>query len=61
MSDTLFDKVWRRHVVTRYTDEALIYIDRVLLHEGANHAFRSLAAMKRRARRPRNAIACADH
>ena len=61
MSDTLFDKVWRRHVVTHYTDEALIYIDRVLLHEGANHAFRSLDAMKRRARRPRNAIACADH
>ena len=61
VSDTLFDKVWQRHVVTRYTDEALIYIDRVLLQEGANHAFRSLAAMNRRARRPRNAIACADH
>ena len=61
MGDTLFDKVWQRHVVTRQLDEALIYIDRVLLHEGANHAFRSLAAMKRGARRPRNAIACADH
>ena len=61
MSDTLFDKVWKRHVVTRHMDEALIYIDRVLLHEGANHAFRSLVTMNRRARRPRNAIACADH
>ena len=61
MSDPLFDKVWQRHVVTRYADEALIYIDRVLLHEGANHAFRSLATMNRRARRPRNAIACSDH
>ena len=46
-------------MVTRFdADEALLYIDRVLLHEGSNHAFRSLAAMKRRARRPRNAIAC---
>ena len=62
MNETLFDKVWQRHVVTRFAaDEALIYIDRVLLHEGSNHAFRSLAAMDRRVRRPRNAIACADH
>ena len=62
MADTLFDKVWRRHVVTRFNaDEALLYIDRVLLHEGSNHAFRSLAAMNRRARRPRHAIACSDH
>src|SRR3990172_10759715 len=62
MGQTLFDKIWHRHVVTRFNaDEVLLYIDRVLLHEGANHAFRSLAAMNRRPRRPRNAIACSDH
>jgi 3-isopropylmalate/(R)-2-methylmalate dehydratase large subunit len=62
MAETLFDRIWRRHVVARFNaDEALIYIDRVLLHEGANHAFRSLATMDRRPRRPRNAIACSDH
>ncbi len=62
MGQTLFDKIWQRHVVTRFSDdEVLLYIDRVLLHEGANHAFRSLAAMNRRPRRPRNAIACSDH
>ena len=48
MAETLFDKIWRRHVVKRFNaDEALLYIDRVLLHEGANHAFRTLAAMNR--------------
>ena len=62
MGQSLFDKIWQRHVVSRFNaDEVLLYIDRVLLHEGANHAFRSLAAMQRRPRRPRNAIACSDH
>ncbi len=62
MRQTLIDKIWQRHVVSKFSDEeVLLYIDRVLLHEGANHAFRSLAAMKRQPRRPRNAIACSDH
>ena len=62
MGESLFDKIWARHVVARVNaEDVLLYIDRVLLHEGANHAFRSLAAMKRHPRRPRNAIACSDH
>ncbi|MCC6475047.1 MAG: 3-isopropylmalate dehydratase large subunit [Burkholderiales bacterium] len=62
MPETLFDRIWKRHIVSAFdADEALLYIDRVLLHEGSNHAFRSLEAMRRRARRPRNAIACSDH
>jgi len=62
MSKTLFDKVWQRHTVTRFNaNESLLYIDRVLLHEGSNHTFRALSGMKRTVRRPRNAIACADH
>ena len=62
MGQSLFDKIWCRHVVSRFNaDEVLLYIDRVLLHEGGNHAFRSLAAMKRRPHRPLNAIACSDH
>ena len=62
MGRTLFDKIWQRHVVTQFEgSEALIYIDRLLLHEGSNHAFRTLAAWNRPVRRPRSAIACADH
>jgi 3-isopropylmalate/(R)-2-methylmalate dehydratase large subunit len=62
VAQTLFEKIWKRHVVTQFNaDEALIYIDRALLHEGSNHAFRTLAAANAGVRHPRNAIACADH
>lgn len=62
MGQSLFEKVWRRHVVTQFNEqEALIYIDRVLLHEGSNHAFRTLAAAKAAIRHPHTVIACSDH
>jgi 3-isopropylmalate/(R)-2-methylmalate dehydratase large subunit len=62
MERTLFEKIWQRHVVAQFSEmEALLYIDRALLHEGSNHAFRSLSGMNRHVRNPRNAIACADH
>ena len=62
MGLTLIEKIWRRHVVAQFNEsEALLYIDRALLHEGSNHAFRSLAGMNKHVRNPRNAIACADH
>ena len=42
---TLFEKVWSRHVVTEGPGgQALLYVDRHLLHEGATHALERLAA-----------------
>ena len=35
---TLFEKIWQQHVVVDKGAEALIYIDRNLLHDGAFHA-----------------------
>jgi 3-isopropylmalate/(R)-2-methylmalate dehydratase large subunit len=59
---TMFEKIWERHVVlTRGENEALIYIDRNIVHEGSFHAFSQLAREGRRVRRPRQTIATADH
>jgi 3-isopropylmalate/(R)-2-methylmalate dehydratase large subunit len=41
--------------------EYLLYIDYLLLHEGARHAFDELAESSRSVYRPRQVIACADH
>jgi 3-isopropylmalate/(R)-2-methylmalate dehydratase large subunit len=58
---TLADKVWDRHQVTVVEGECLLYIDYLLLHEGARHAFDELAAEGRQVFRPQQVIACADH
>lgn len=59
---TMFDKVWAQHVVlTRGENEALVYIDRNIVHEGSFLAFGQLACEGRRVRRPRQTIATADH
>ena len=36
---TLFDKIWDSHVVTEVEGETLVYVDRLLLHEGSRHSF----------------------
>ena len=36
---TLFDKVWDSHVVTEVEGETLVYVDRLLVHEGSRHSF----------------------
>jgi 3-isopropylmalate/(R)-2-methylmalate dehydratase large subunit len=59
---TLFDKVWDAHIVTTRQDgQALLAIDRHLLHEGSFHAFAMLDQAGRRVRRPDLTFAVADH
>ncbi len=58
---TLVDKIWRRHEMTEVEGERLLYVDYLLLHEGARHAFDDLEAMGRSVFRPQQVIACADH
>ena len=62
MPETLFEKVWNRHVV-KLTDEAtLLYIDRHLIHEVTSpQAFDGLRLAGRQVRRPDLTIATADH
>jgi len=62
MSETLFEKVWNRHVV-KSTDEAtLLYIDRHLVHEVTSpQAFDGLRLAGRRVRRPDLTFATVDH
>jgi 3-isopropylmalate/(R)-2-methylmalate dehydratase large subunit len=62
MSETLFEKVWDRHVV-KATDEAtLLYIDRHLVHEVTSpQAFDGLRLAGRRVRRPDLTFATIDH
>src|SRR5436190_21941373 len=58
---TLFEKIWSQHVVVDKGSEALLYIDRNLLHDGAFHAFTALAKEGRKVRKPRQNLATADH
>ena len=58
---TLFEKIWEQHVITPRDGEALLYIDRNFVHEGAFHAFAQLAKEGRKVRKPRQTFATADH
>jgi 3-isopropylmalate/(R)-2-methylmalate dehydratase large subunit len=59
---TMFEKIWDRHVVvTRGGNEALLYIDRNIVHEGSFHAFGALAKEGRKVRKPGQTFATADH
>jgi 3-isopropylmalate/(R)-2-methylmalate dehydratase large subunit len=58
---TMFDKIWEQHVVTQREGEALLYVDRNFVHEGAFHAFFALAKEGRKVRKPRQTFATADH
>lgn len=63
MSETLFDKVWDAHVVTRLDDGSyLLYIDRHLVHEVTSpQAFDGLREKERQVRRPDLTFATVDH
>src|SRR5437868_15000149 len=62
MSETLFEKVWNRHVVKAAGDSTLLYIDRHLVHEVTSpQAFDGLRLAGRRVRRPDLTFATADH
>ncbi len=60
---TLFDKIWRSHVVSRQDDgTCLLYIDMHLVHEVTSpQAFEGLRLADRALRRPDATIAVADH
>jgi 3-isopropylmalate/(R)-2-methylmalate dehydratase large subunit len=63
MANTLFDKIWDRHVVTQTDDGAtLLYIDRHLVHEVTSpQAFDGLRLNGRPVRRPDLTFATMDH
>ncbi|HJM14714.1 MAG TPA: 3-isopropylmalate dehydratase large subunit [Candidatus Nitrosopelagicus sp.] len=63
MSETLFEKIWKSHVVKEKENEpSLIYIDRHLIHEVTSpQAFNGLRIDKRSVRRPDLTIATVDH
>ncbi len=58
---SLLDKIWEQHVVTERGGEALLYIDRNIVHEGSFHAFAGLAKEGRKVRKPHQNFATADH
>ena len=62
MPETLFQKVWNRHVVTSTAEATLLYIDRHLVHEVTSpQAFEGLRLADRRVRRPDLTFATVDH
>jgi len=59
---TMFEKIWGRHVVAEGPGgQALLYVDRHLLHEGSTHALGRLERKGRAVRRPEACVATADH
>jgi len=63
MAETLYDKLWRQHVVDSDADgNALIYIDRHLVHEVTSpQAFEGLHLAGRRPWRAASVLAVPDH
>src|SRR3982751_5230778 len=62
MPETLFEKVWKRHVVTTTDEATLLYIDRHLVHEVTSpQAFEGLRLAGRKVRRPDLTFATLDH
>ena len=62
MPETLFEKVWNRHVVAATEEATLLYIDRHLVHEVTSpQAFDGLRLAGRRVRRSDLTFATVDH
>ena len=63
MMKTLYDKLWKSHVVREIgADEALLYVDLHLIHEVTSpQAFEGLTLAGREVRRPELTFAIADH
>ena len=61
MSQTMFDKIWNRHVISEEEGELLMFVDRALIHEGSSHAFARLEADGRAVARPQQIFAFTDH
>ena len=61
IAQTMFDKIWEKHVAVQREGEALLYIDRNFVHEGSFHAFADLKKEGLQVRKPRQSFAVADH
>ena len=63
MGKTLFEKIWKSHVVVeKQNNPSLIYIDRHLVHEVTSpQAFEGLRMSNRKVRRPDLTLATMDH
>jgi len=63
MSLTLYDKIWKEHIVHQQDDGVtLLYVDRHLIHEVTSpQAFEGLRVSKRKVRKPNLTLAVADH
>jgi 3-isopropylmalate/(R)-2-methylmalate dehydratase large subunit len=62
IANTLFEKIWQRHVVVDRGDgHHLLYIDRHLLHDGSAAGFARLRQRGLAMRRPELALATPDH
>jgi 3-isopropylmalate/(R)-2-methylmalate dehydratase large subunit len=60
---TLFEKIWNDHVVSRRGDgSCVLYIDRLLVHEiSSPQAFESMRVTRTPVYRPKSVLAVADH
>tara|TARA_Y100000590_G_scaffold447807_1_gene583589 strand:- start:749 stop:2152 length:1404 start_codon:yes stop_codon:yes gene_type:complete len=63
MPQTLYDKIWKEHMVHQQDDgTTLLYVDRHLVHEVTSpQAFEGLRLSKRKVRKPNLTLAVADH
>jgi len=63
MSFTLYDKIWKEHLVHQQQDgTALLFVDRHLIHEVTSpQAFEGLRNSSRKVRQPNLILAVADH
>jgi 3-isopropylmalate/(R)-2-methylmalate dehydratase large subunit len=62
MPQTMFEKIWRRHVVVDRPDGyTLLYIDRHLMHDGSAGGFARLRARGLPLRRPDRSFGTPDH
>ena len=61
-SATLFEKIWRRHLVVERPDGySLLYVDRHLIHDGSYFSFLRLKQRGLKLRRPDLSFATPDH
>jgi 3-isopropylmalate/(R)-2-methylmalate dehydratase large subunit len=59
---TMFDKIWNRHVIVRRDDgQCLLYVDRHLGHDGSFHAYSMIREAGRTVRRPKQTYMTPDH
>jgi 3-isopropylmalate/(R)-2-methylmalate dehydratase large subunit len=62
MGETLFDKIWNRHVVADLGDGySLLHVSRHLMHDGGSAGFKSLEEKGYKVRNPELTFATFDH